>query len=277
MVDTEPVSRLGLSDAPACQPLSDEAGWNQMPADWEMMLQNGQGFAIRRPEGPPQASALALPMGARAGWISMVLVTARCRRQGYGKRLMAACIDWLEQDGRVPFLDATPAGQPLYRSMGFAPVLELRRMSGTGGGLADRTGLRAAAPEDLGWMSALDRDVLGADRSFVLADLMTRPGAVALVREAQDGFVLSRAGRTATQIGPVIAPTAEIAGQLLGAALAATPGPVLIDVLAQHPLGETLEARGFTEQRPFLRMAKGLKEQTCDTARLFAAAGPELG
>lgn len=274
---TDTPTPLTPEEADACLPLSKEAGWNQLAADWRMMLTQGQGFAIRDVDGVPRASALALPMGPRIGWISMVLVTETIRRRGIGKLLMATCIDWLESGGLVPFLDATPAGQPLYRTMGFAPVLDLRRMAGSGSGASDMTGLRPATADDLPWITALDREVFGGDRSEILADLLNRGDAPAIVCVARDGFALGRAGRTATQIGPVIAPDPAVAGHLVTAALARTTGPVLIDAVARHPLATLLTARGFTEQRPFLRMAKGRDDQIEDSARLFAAAGPELG
>lgn len=277
MAATEPIQHLTVEDAPRCQPLSDEAGWNQLPSDWGMMLEHGQGFSIADAAGTPGATALALPMGPRIGWISMVLVTQEMRRRGHATRLLNGCVDWLEHSGRVPFLDATPAGEPLYRGMGFAPVLELTRMKGMGGGTTDMESLRPAAQSDLPWMAELDKDVFGGERAFILENLLSRSGAIAFVREAQDGFVLSRAGRTATQIGPIIAPSAESAEQLLSAALAAISGSVLIDAVAVHPLAATLEARGFAKQRPFLRMAKGFNRKIEDKTRLFAAAGPELG
>lgn len=273
----ETPSPLAASEAALCQPLSDEAGWNQVQADWRLMLEHGQGFAIRNADGVPKASAVALPMGARVGWISMVLVTETHRRRGYAKRLMGACIDWLEQSGRVPFLDATPAGQPLYASLGFGPVQELSRMAGRGGHPAAMTGLRPATPADAAWVSALDRAVFEGERPFVIESLLNRDGAVGLVREARDGFALSRAGRNATQVGPVIAPDPEQARRLVDSMLALTPGPVFADVIAQGPLERALAARGFTRQRPFLRMAKGLSQRLEDSAWLHAMAGPELG
>ncbi|MEO9781322.1 MAG: GNAT family N-acetyltransferase [Sedimentitalea sp.] len=266
-----------MADAPRCQPLSDEAGWNQLPSDWAMMLENGQGFSIADETGVPGATALALPMGPRIGWISMVLVTQKMRRQGHAKRLLNACVDWFEHSGRISFLDATPAGEPLYRSMGFTPVLELVRMKGFGGGTANLDSLRPTLHSDLPWIAALDKDAIGGERAFILENLLSRNGVVAFVREAQDGYVLSRAGRIATQIGPIIAPSAESAEQLLSAALAAISGPVFIDAVAIHPLVTTLETWGFSKQRPFLRMAKRLNEKIKDRSRLFAAAGPELG
>lgn len=277
MVVTEAPQLLDAGEAAACQPLSDEAGWNQLPDDWEMMLREGQGFAIRDRDGVPRATAVALPMGATFGWISMVLVTEALRGQGRAQRLMGVAMAWLEGRGLTPVLDATPAGQPLYERLDFKGGPRLRRMTGAGGGMAGLDGLRAATPGDAGWITALDQEVFGGARGFVLRDLMARAGAVAIVSEGEDGFVLSRAGRNATQIGPVVAADQRMAERLLLAALAMIKGPVFVDALAGQGLDTVLETLGFEEQRPFLRMARGDGMNMAIPARYFAAAGPELG
>lgn len=277
MADTEP-ALFTPADAEACMTLSVEAGWNQTPADWAMMLRIGFAPGRRGADGVPVASALALPMAGGIGWISMVLVTQALRRQGIAQALVGECIDWLEARGIRPVLDATPAGQPLYMQMGFAPLCGLTRMQGQGGGDApDDPAIRAATPGDADRITALDRRVFGAGRSTIIADMLARPDAVALVR-GDGGFVLSRAGQTATQIGPLVAPDPQAALTLLDAALARIEGPVLIDTFdAQPAVADHLKARGFTVQRPYLRMGRGLTRMPGDPARLYAAAGPELG
>ncbi|WP_051203127.1 GNAT family N-acetyltransferase [Sediminimonas qiaohouensis] len=278
MADIESASLLEPEEAAACLPLSQEPGWNQTEADWAMMLKAGHAPTVRDGDRRPRASAVALPMGDRIGWISMVLVTAALQRQGIAQGLVGDCINWHEARFLAPHLDATPAGQPLYRRMGFQPLCGLMRLTGPGGVPAEEIGLRTATQSDLDWILPLDQVVFGGDRSYVLNDLLARPGAVALVRADHTGFVLSRAGRTATQIGPLIAPDTEAALELLRAALGRIEGPVMIDAFDDQPaIAALLKARGFCEQRPFLRMARGLSAPLGDPARLFAAAGPELG
>ncbi|SEO14900.1 Acetyltransferase (GNAT) domain-containing protein [Salinihabitans flavidus] len=278
MADIEPASLLGPDEAAACLPLSHEPGWNQTEADWTMMLKSGHALTVRDGDRRPRASAVALPMGDKIGWISMVLVTAALQRRGIAQRLVGDCIDWHEARCLAPHLDATPAGQPLYRRMGFQPLCGLMRLTGVGGLRAEEIGLRTAKTSDLDWILPLDQMVFGGDRSYVLNDLLARPGAVALVRADSSGFVLSRKGLTATQIGPLIAPDTDTALELLVAALGRIEGPVMVDAFDDHPaIATLLKARGFREQRPFLRMARGLSAPLGDPARLFAAAGPELG
>ncbi len=274
MAATDRPIRLGPADAARALALSDEAGWNQTEADWAMMLRLGEGFGLER-DGTLAASALALPYG-EAGWISMVLVTAGARRQGLATRLVEVATAALERAGARPVLDATPAGEEVYRAMGFAPLRALTRWHGNGGGTPDG-GVRRTRPDDLNWISALDRRASGLDRRGVLADLMDRRGPH-FASEARDGFILGRRGRTATHLGPLTAVSAETANALLTTALSRTEGPVLVDAFDDQPaVAATLAAAGFTPQRPFARMARGEGPLPGDPSLTHAAAGPELG
>lgn len=275
MGDTE-ITQFGSEDATACTVLSDEAGWNQTVTDWDMMLQIGWAPGLRDQNGQPLASALALPMESDIGWISMVLVTASKRRQGIAQHLVGLCISWLEQRRLVAVLDATPAGQPLYASMGFTPICGIKRLGGSGGGSMPE-GLRVVTAEDISWIAKLEHNAFGVGRTAILLNLLTRPNAVALA-DGGTGFVLSRVGCNATQIGPIVARDEASAVRLLQGALACINGPVLIDALdAQPAIAVYLQKQGFTVERPFLRMAKGLTKPFGDPSRQFAIAGPELG
>ena len=90
--------------------------------------------------------------------------------------------------------------------------------------------------------------------------------------------MLSRAGRRATQIGPLIAAGEDAALALVATALAGANGPVYIDVPANQPaIVHLLEQRGFVRQRPFVRMALADTPALAASPRVFAVAGPEFG
>ena len=58
-----PILRLRPHDADGVSPLSVEAGWNQIDADWRLMIAAGSAFGIKDGAGRWIATALALPLG----------------------------------------------------------------------------------------------------------------------------------------------------------------------------------------------------------------------
>ena len=61
--------------------------------------------------------------GALAGYVQWVATDPAHRRQGHGRAVMEALLEWLVDRGvRAVELHATADGEPLYRSLGFAPA-----------------------------------------------------------------------------------------------------------------------------------------------------------
>ena len=260
---------LGPAHVGAALKLSAEAGWNQIAADWQLMIGRGRAFGLEAPDGTLAASALTLPYpDGGFAWISMVLVTQPWRRRGLATRLVRTCIDTALGLGLAPVLDATPAGAAVYAAMGFVPSFGLLRMQ--------RLGPPAAATPsrapDLARIAATDRAVFGGDRGFILEDMARR--APALARAEGGGYAFGRDGRTAWQVGPITANDLATAMRLA----VGLPAPVFMDVPEQQAgFVASLEARGFTVQRPYTRMAYRRAPDWGDPARTFAIAGPELG
>jgi GNAT superfamily N-acetyltransferase len=268
-----PIDVLGEDDLEAAMALSEEAGWNQVAADWLLMLRLGSGFAVRD-GGRVIATALALPYPPVFGWVSMVLVHTPYRRRGLATRLVERATATLTEAGLLPVLDATPAGAEVYGGMGFRPVGNLLRWRGTGG-----AGTAAAwGPAVADGVDELDRAAFGADRGGILADLDARPAPVAELAACGDGYLLSRAGRTATQLGPLVAGDATTAVALLARGLDAVAGPVVVDVPEQATgVAAHLAGRGFAPERPFVRLALGRDTIAGTPELVHAIAGPELG
>jgi hypothetical protein len=218
----------------------------------------------------------------------MVLVTAAARRQGLATRLLEHAV-WLGRSERWPLLlDATAAGRPVYLPLGFRDVGHLTRWRAE----APVAPAPAAAPrspvEPIGSAVALarwaewDAAHFGADRSALLRALWeARPElGLQLAEQAGErlGYCFGRAGREATQIGPLVATSEAAALALLGAALERVRGPKLLDVMEGHAGFErALTARGFRPQRSFVRMALDLSGGLGQPDCVFAAAGPEFG
>jgi len=267
----EPLREDELDDALA---LSAEAGWNQTAADWALMLRLGSTFAVRD-GGRVVATALALPYAPVLGWVSMVLVHGPYRRRGLATRLVERATATLTAAGLLPVLDATPDGAEVYARMGYRPVDRLMRWRGPGSGDGDA---RAAGPAPGAGLLELDRTAFGADRGAVLADLAARPAPAVAVDPEGSGFLLSRAGRTATQLGPLVARDAATAVALLRHGLDGVTGTAVADVPERATaVAGLLEARGFAPERPFVRMAHGRDAIAGEQALIHAIAGPELG
>jgi GNAT superfamily N-acetyltransferase len=278
-----PLTGDELGDAEA---LVREAGWNQVAADWRIFLELGTVYAVRTSAGRVIATAATLPYGGRFAWISMVLVAGDYRRQGLATRLLRRCTQELTGAGLVPVLDATPAGRAVYVALGFADAWGYHRLARAEAGApapAAPSGVRIQPIDDSAFaqMCRYDAAVFGADRSGVLARLRGRVPAAELVAYRGDqvcGLLLGRNGRSATQLGPLVADDATIARALLARGLAAVTGPLYIDLKDDNvELRIWLEGLGFAAQRPLTRMLHRQTVAFGDAARTFAVAGPELG
>jgi hypothetical protein len=218
----------------------------------------------------------------------MVLVKGEYRRHGLATQLMRRAMEQLACEDRIPILDATPDGRAVYRrlgfedSWGFARLLrrERQRAAATFVGPADVT-IRAMVDQDWPALCAYDAAAFGAERGAVLAGLRGRLPSAEFVAERAGrivGFALGRDGGLAAQVGPLIADDTAIAAALLARAVDGLEGPLFVDLAdSKQEVRSLLDARGFTEVRPFTRMLYGSSTRFDDAARTFAVIGPEFG
>ncbi len=277
--DLQSFRSLTPDDMTDCLALSTEASWNQTPDDWALFLRHGRVLGHLDDRGRAVASGAVLPYPNGFAWISMVLVTASRRREKIGTRILEACRAEVIRQGLLPVLDATPAGEQVYRPLGFETMFRISRWQGNASGRGSLPGgIRAMTVSDIPAVTAIDACAFGASRRFLIASFFDRAPPLAFVTEDLSGFVVARPGRTATQIGPLVATDEATALALLGAALGAASGPVFLDLVDRwENMTRTLRQRGFTVQRPFTRMALNRATPLGDPTRLFVVAGPEFG
>jgi GNAT superfamily N-acetyltransferase len=277
--DVSRFSRLAEDRIAECVALSAEAGWNQTIEDWALFLRHGTVLGLLASRGVTVATGAVLPYPDDFAWISMVLVAASRRREGIGTSILEACCAEVAQRGLLAMLDATPAGEPIYRPLGFEGIFSLARWQGAAENrVSPPGGIRAMTACDIPAISTIDAAAFGAQRNFLVDSLFTRLPQLAFVTEDNTGFVLARPGRIATQIGPIVAANEDAAAVLLDAVLGCISGPVFLDLIdGRDILTRCLRQRGFTIQRPFLRMSSNRRATFGDTAHLFVVAGPEFG
>lgn len=254
--------------------------WNQLEDDWRLFLElEGAGCRIAEQDGAIAGTAAYLAYGRDFSWIAMMLVDPRVRRGGIGSALLASALDCLRDQDTVR-LDATPAGEPLYRRFGFVGEYPLARSALTvDGATFTPTGgtARPMQAAELPEILARDRAVFGADRGALLASFYRRAPDLAWV--AGDGYCFGRPGYRYSQLGPVIAPDPETARQLVSYCLVAQHGKrFAMDVPRHSPDWIAwLESAGFAIERPFLRMCRGRLPDAGAPERQFAIGGPEFG
>jgi GNAT superfamily N-acetyltransferase len=267
--------------------------WNQEADDWAQFLRlQPDGAVVAERDGAVIGSVATLRLGHALAWVAMVLVDPAARGQGIGMALLHRGLE-LVQDVPLVGLDATPAGQRLYVKLGFRSQCALTRLERPA--LPNRTApdrpptgpvpadvaLRPLASGDWDWVSALDHQTCGYLRLPMLQWLATRAPRYAWVEQSGDGigFALGRPGHRFEHVGPVVATSPTVARRLVARCLAEVgTRPVIIDAPDAQPGWHAwLHTVGFTTQRPFSRMYRGVPTVPACGHDLFASIGAEFG
>lgn len=253
------VDRLRASDLEDALRLSTQAGWNQLAADWERILDlSPDGCLAGRMDGRLVATATVASSGGTAQWIGMVLVDESMRGRGLGSTMFSKVIDLARsRGGDAVGLDATDLGRPVYLKQGFADVAPIDRWSGVLRPTAPGDGLERVDRSTFDDVAALDRAACGADRSDLLLHLMHEPGVLG-VTEPGSGFAFLRPGRTCGHVGPLVAADEGGCSRLLSRlARLAEGSPVLLDALRSPASSALLESHGLAVRRRLMRMTFG--------------------
>lgn len=256
--------------------------WNQTERDWRFFLDAApQGALVAEESGRVIGTVATLPYGPFT-WISMVLVEPAARGRHVGTSLLRRGLDLVGPQATAR-LDATPAGEPIYRTLGFTGEYRLDRWClDAASPLSRRFDAQPFAPADWPTIDEMDRRVFGASRLGLLRRLATdAPEYARALRRASTlrGYVFGRHGHNREHIGPLVADGPDTATELLDSLLADHPDRrFYLDVPAdQQVWRDALSTRGFTHERPFLRMHRGPLTAPGQPAAVHAIAGPEFG
>ena len=264
------------------------ARWNQLARDWEMFLRlNPSGCCVALLENQVVGTVTTVRHEARFAWIGMVLVDPAARGQGIGTQLLQQALELLSDIPSIR-LDATPAGHPLYCQLGFQDEYGLSRMERVAAPLHDWEQPTAARPmqaEDLPAVAVMDREIFGADRRITLEWLFEGAPEYAWVLAQQNeivGYSFGRHGFAFEHLGPIVAHDPQLARQLVAACLQQQThkpfAPFVIDAPEHSAEWRAwLEAIGFREQRPFIRMFYRANPFPGLPQNQFGILGPEFG
>jgi GNAT superfamily N-acetyltransferase len=278
LVGAEAVTFRNLvhSDMPRALELCRASHWNQVERDWRHLLRfspNGCRGALV--EGRVAGTVSTVRYGTGMAWIGMLLVDPAHRGRGIGTALLDEALRLL-RDVPTVWLDATPAGYPLYRNRGFEEDSRLVRMECLAP-LTPPLDRKVILLKTVDALGSRDREVFGANRRFHLEWLLE--GLPACARSIEYGYVLARQGERFLHIGPVVAPELFSAERLIVACLRYGAGrPAIVDATLHDPeWRQRLRHLGFTEQRGFVRMRKGPAADKRPHPWEYAIMGPEFG
>jgi len=280
------VRKMVASDMESLMRLKNAEGWNQREKDWELLIgYNDSVNLVAELDDKIVASITGINYANTVAWIGMMLVEKEYRGRGISKRLLNQTIELLSDCQSIK-LDATPAGQPVYKKIGFMDEYTIFRMTNPAvmeisASFSDFKPLKMEK-RDIDEICKLDEVVFGADRSDLIDWLYDdSPDLAWLIRGRQTlrAFCLGRKGMNYTQIGPVCAVTDEAAKAILYVALNQNVGKaVVIDLHADKKgIQDWLIQNGFTPQRPFERMYLHHNPHPGIIEKQYGICGPELG
>ncbi|MEO9894140.1 GNAT family N-acetyltransferase [Aurantibacter sp.] len=275
-----------IEDMDSIMQLKNAEQWNQTELDWSLLINlNPKHCFVACYKNKILGTVTAMIYGNKLAWIGMMLVSKDYRGLGIGKLLMNTIIESLKSITSIK-LDATLAGIPVYKKLGFKTTQEVLRMTSTlllslkEAPLYDTT-LQPITKNNINEIAEFDKKAYGVNRLALFMQLLKQENTNnwCLRKKGEiTGFILGRNGSKYYQIGPLIAQSTSDSKILLGKTLINLSGkPILVDVFQEETeFVEWLITIGFEIQRSFTRMY--LKSNINHTSQKtqYLIAGPEL-
>ncbi len=285
------IRKMELSDMKVLMRIKKAEKWNQTKNDWRFLIRdNSQLCLVATTDMKVIGTITALNYQNKLAWIGMMLVDQHYRGKGISKLLLNTIIKKLDTCKTIK-LDATPAGIPVYKKLGFTAEYDISRMV-VNSPLAnykipppqDNLSLSVLSQGDLDSIIKFDKIHTGVKRDSLFRFLHNsnkESGFVLKDKSRVRGFVFSRPGTNFTHAGPVIANNFKSAKILLTSLfqqLEKHGHPIVIDILADKiQLNSWLTTIGFKHQRTFTRMYLKSNHTFGNINNHFAICGPEFG
>jgi ribosomal protein S18 acetylase RimI-like enzyme len=249
---------FSYEDIPKLISLSASVGWDYDEHEIRTIMKSGKIYGHKNKEGKIVSSAAIIPYDTSLASIGMVIVHEEYRGMGLGKIVTQACIDTVSKDITI-MLIATEQGKPLYEKMGFRAVDCIHKY------LCDNyipvdlvqemdIEINTFNQEDLTQIIKLDERAVGAERRKFLVNRIEQAKECLVVKDSNGtiiGYGLSILGPINLILGPIVAPSFEIAALLLDKLACEHQGKLRIDV----PSGNE-EFMLFLEQRGFHKVSQ---------------------
>lgn len=280
------IRELGSEHIPAAMDLVLSEGWNQTIKDWQLLINNPQNVCLAAEvDGKLVGTVTTINYNDEVAWIGMVLVNKEYRGQGISKTLLSAILKQLTSCKSIK-LDATPAGQPVYKKIGFEDEYIISRMINPDFhqslGIIGETVPQQIQKKDIPEIIKFDKQAFGADRSRLISALIHDfPKKCLVLKHGNEisGFALGRRGNKHHQIGPVMTKSYNDAKVLISYALKdLQEQSIVIDILEDKTqLAGWLCNIGFEKQRNFTRMFLGNNTSPGIISQQYFISGPEFG
>jgi hypothetical protein len=273
------------SDVADAMKLSDAEGWNQTKKDWKLLIEGPENICLLAESGKKIiGTTTAINYANQIAWIGMVLVAREYRRQGVSNSLLTNILKRVDGCKTIK-LDATPAGQHVYKQFDFNDEYLIARMVNTSMKELQPDGDAFPEPiklNDLEEIIALDELVFGANRTQLIESMIKEyPERAWLLRRNSSivAFALGRKGNKYHQLGPVFGSSIGDVKVLIKKALnELTHWPVAMDVLCdKEDLITWLSSIGFVQQRHFVRMYRKENPFPGIINKQYVICGPEFG
>ena len=265
--------KLTIADVSGAMALSTEAGWNQTADDWRMLIElSPQGCLVIEIDGEIASTATLTCYGTRLAWVGMVLTRIKHRGRGYAMCLLKETLRLADELGIESVkLDATDLGRPLYEKLGFRAEQPVERWWRAGNENVHPESKPTPAVSD--WQAA-DQNAFGVDRRPLLDKLARRNPPLTI----GNSYLLSRAGREISYLGPSVCESPTSARNLMARALQSpSPRGWFWDLMVDNkPAVSLAQDLGFAPKRHLLRMVRG-KDVRGNEGAIYALAGFELG
>lgn len=218
-------------------------------------------------------------------YIGLMGVHPQVQGQGLGRRILSSILEWLDHKGcPLVVLDATPAGLPLYRSLGFVETEQ--SLTYTAAKLSPSLDLpstehqiRSITVSDFEQITHFDHLILGANRGRLLRPLLWEYLERSLIAVDGEGKIMGVLLAQMDTLGPWMATDPQIAEILLGRALRLPFGsyPRLYAPGCNPEIPDLMARWGFQQRQLLAHMQRGASTSVGRRADLYGMINYALG